>query len=285
MGRGQVAFVTGGPGRGKTALASEFARQTRQNHKQLVVAGGSANAFSGVGDPYLPFRDILGILTGDIEDKWAAGQITSDHARALWELLPSTVEAILNHGPDLINVFVDGKELALRASRFGMPADQLSALTDLAKKPAFDGKNIQQAQLFEQFTTVLRELAAGRPLLLILDDLQWADGASISLLFHLGRRLQNARILIVGTYRGEEVALGRDGARHPLEKVLTEFRQVFGEVRVDLSEERGSEGRMFVDDLLDSEPNRFESSFRDSLFDRTGGHALFTLELLRSMQG
>ena len=283
-GRGQVAFVTGGPGRGKTALVSEFARQSRQRYPEIIVAGGSANAFSGLGDPYLPFRDILGMLTGDIEDKWAAGQIEAEHARGLWDLLPRTVDALVNHGPELIDVFIDGNELASRAAVAKIPPSQLNALRSVPQTRSGDGKNIQQTQLFEQYTSVLRELASDRPILLLLDDLQWADGASLSLLFHLGRRLENARILILGTYRAEEVALGRDGDRHPLEKVLTEFRQVFGEVRLDLSEEREQEGQAFIDALLDSEPNRLDKSFRDSLFERTGGHALFTLELLRSMQ-
>ena len=63
---------------------------------------------------------------------------------------------------------------------------------------------------------MLGALARQAPLVLVVDDLQWADTGSISLLFHLGRHLAGGRILIVGAYRPEEVALGRDGARHPL---------------------------------------------------------------------
>ena len=55
---------------------------------------------------------------------------------------------------------------------------------------------------------MLQALAQQGPLVLVLDDLQWADLGSISLLFHLGRQLAGSRILIVGAYRPEEVALG-----------------------------------------------------------------------------
>ncbi|NIP78802.1 MAG: hypothetical protein GWM90_06220, partial [Gemmatimonadetes bacterium] len=60
-GQGQVVFVTGGPGRGKTALMREFARRAMEVHPDLLVAGGNCNAYSGVGDPYLPFREVLGM--------------------------------------------------------------------------------------------------------------------------------------------------------------------------------------------------------------------------------
>jgi tetratricopeptide (TPR) repeat protein len=131
---------------------------------------------------------------------------------------------------------------------------------------------------------MLRALAEIHPLLLILDDLQWADAASIGLLFHLGRRMEGSRILIAGAYRPEEVALGRDGARHPLDKVISELRRTYGDVQVDLTEVKEPEERHFVDALLETEPNRLAEDFKRALFEQTGGHALFTVELLRAMQ-
>jgi predicted ATPase len=68
---------------------------------------------------------------------------------------------------------------------------------------------------------------------LVLDDLQWADAGSINLLFHLGRQVAGRRILIIGAYRPEEVALGRGGGRHPLEAVVNELRRDFGDIVVD----------------------------------------------------
>ena len=63
-GEGCVVFVTGGPGRGKTALLNEFARQALQAYPDLLVATGLCNAYSGLGDPYLPFREALAMLSG-----------------------------------------------------------------------------------------------------------------------------------------------------------------------------------------------------------------------------
>ncbi len=51
-----------------------------------------------------------------------------------------------------------------------------------------EGDDIERSPLFDQLTTALQTLARQRPLMLVIDDLQWADAASVSLLFHLGRR-------------------------------------------------------------------------------------------------
>jgi DNA-binding SARP family transcriptional activator len=85
-GHGQVAFVTGEAGLGKTALLDEFARRAMDAYPALLVGSGSCNAYSSVGDPYLPFRDILAMLTGDLEARWAAGAISSAQARRLMHL-------------------------------------------------------------------------------------------------------------------------------------------------------------------------------------------------------
>jgi DNA-binding SARP family transcriptional activator len=66
-GRGKVVFVTGEAGSGKTALIQEFARRAQAADAGLVIAWGHGNAHTGIGDPYLPFREVLGLLTGDVE--------------------------------------------------------------------------------------------------------------------------------------------------------------------------------------------------------------------------
>ncbi|MBN1484905.1 MAG: tetratricopeptide repeat protein [Chloroflexia bacterium] len=278
-GQSQVCFVTGEAGRGKTALTIEFARQAQEKHKRLIVALGQGDAQTGMGDAYLPFREILGLLTGDVEGKLAQGSITQENANRLQEFLRFTGQVLIELGPDLLDLFFPfagwlGKLGAFAADRAG-----------LKKKLETPGKKgLEQSQIFEQYTNVLMALAEKQPLLLILDDLQWADTASIGLLFRLGRRIQQSRIMIVGTYRPDEIALGRAGERHPLEKVLAEFKRYFGDISVDLDQVEQQESRQFVDSFLDTEPNRLDESFRQALYRHTGGHPLFTIELLREMQ-
>ncbi len=290
-GQGGVVFITGDPGSGKTALVAEFARRALALHPDLVVVQGNGNAHTGLGDPYLPFLEIMQMLSGDVEARWAGGALTREHAMRLWRSLPAAAQALAEAGPDLVGRFVPGAALLARAQAYVASAGQsdragaawLARLEELVKRQAaLAGEtDIRQVALFEQVTAVLHSLARRYPLVLVLDDLQWADAGSISLLFHLGRRLAGSRILVVGAYRPEDIALGRGGERHPLQPVVHEFQREGGDVQVDLNQ---VEGRPFVEALLDSEPNRLSAAFRDTLYHHTGGQPLFTVELLRGLQ-
>ena len=293
LGDGKAVFVIGGPGRGKTALLTEFARHAMDAHPDLLVAWGNCNAYSGVGDAYLPFREVMEMLGGDVEARWAAGTVTSAHAQRLWHAVPQTIQALVDKGPHVIGTLVRGRPLLSRGVLWcatALPDHQttpwLQGLRHRVEQQREGSDRLDQSDLFQQVTHVLRTLAEQHPLLLVLDDLQWADTASIGLLFHLGRRLAHAgsRILIGGAYRPEEVALGRQGERHPLEKMLPEFKRTFGDAWVDLTAVQEPEGRHFVDALLESEPSRLGEDFRRALYEHTSGHPLFTVELLRSMQ-
>jgi ABC-type oligopeptide transport system substrate-binding subunit len=65
---------------------------------------------------------------------------------------------------------------------------------------------------------------------------------------------------------------------------LAELKRQYGDIWIDLAQADRQAGRGFVEQLLDSEPNRLLSAFRERLHRRTGGHPLFTIELLRAMQ-
>lgn len=290
-GRGRVVFVTGEIGSGKSALIEEFTGKVLAERDDLIVAGGNCNAHTGIGDPYLPFREILELLSGDVEALWTAGAISGQHARRLWHTLPFTVEALLESSPDLVGTFIAGKPLADRATVYesarglGRSADdgQAARLQELVRDKAStsSGQGPEQRDLFEQCVKVLQALSRRAVLVLVVDDLQWADLGSISLLFHLGRYIDRSSILILGAYRPEEVALGRDGERHPLQPLINEFQRDFGDIIVNLGQ---AEGRPLVKAILDSEPNRLGNSFREMLYRQTMGQPLFTLELLRGMQ-
>jgi DNA-binding SARP family transcriptional activator len=287
-GQGQVAFVVGEAGSGKTALLQEFSRRAQRTHADLLVALGKGNAYTGAGDPYLPFRQALGLLTGDVEALWSAGVLDREYALRLWNTLPAAVQALVEAGPDLVDTLIPGHSLLERAAACaqwlgGVDAGWLAQLEDLlarkAAAPAAAGP--QQQNLFEQYSRVLRSLGRELALLLLLDDLQWADAGSINLLFHLVREVAGSRILIVGAYRPEEVALLRQDERHPLEPVVHELLREFGDVRVNLDR---AGGREFLDALLDTEPNCLDSTFRQTLYRQTKGHPFFTVELLRGME-
>jgi DNA-binding SARP family transcriptional activator/tetratricopeptide (TPR) repeat protein len=298
-GHGQMVFITGDAGRGKTALMDEFARRALAAHPELLVASGACDDYTGVGDPYLPFRDVLKMLSGDVETQWAAGAISRDHALRLWHLLPQTARALVEHGPDLIGGLIPGELLSHRVTayqnqggRAGEGSGWLDRLQELVrqKRTHTERRGPDQDRIFETYTAVLKTLAAQKPLLLLLDDLHWADLSSVGLMGHLGRRIGSSPILIVGAYRPENLAQGRPWSssehreQHPLEMILSELKRHFGDIWIDLDQAEPTGGRAFVDALLDSEPNRLGEGFRRELARHTQGHPLFTNELLQDLQ-
>ncbi|MFN8445646.1 MAG: AAA family ATPase [Caldilineaceae bacterium] len=280
QGRGQIVFVSGDAGAGKSALVKEFVRRAQETHPDLVVASGACHTHAGIGDPYLPFREVLNVLTGDVETHYASGTMTGENARRLWSLTPLSVACLVDDAPNLIDTFVPGQRLLDRLANFAPAPAWLPRLAQLCAQPT--STDLLQTRLFAQYTSVLQRLATYQPVVIVLEDLHWADASSISLLFHLGCSLQASRILLLGTYRAEEVAL--EGTSHPLEEVVDECRRRYGEIRVQLNEISAQEGRQFVDALLDTAPNQLNASFRQALVRHTGGHALFTVELLRHLQ-
>ena len=144
--------------------------------------------------------------------------------------------------------------------------------------------SLDQSQIYEQCTNVLCKIAAEKPLLVVLDDLHWADPASIGLLFRLGRRLESHRVMVLGTYRPDEVPkTDYDQQRNPLDKVLVELQRYLGDIWIDLDRTTEESGREFIDAYLDSRLNRLDEAFRQALFAHTRGEPLFTVELLREL--
>ena len=289
-GNGRVNFVLGEAGSGKTALLVEFARLSQKTHANLIIAQGNCNARSGIGDPYLPFRDILNMLCGDLELEWAMGQLSQEQVICQWNFMPVCVRTILEFGPNLINKLVPGKAVIQRLISASPEDPRLAnAVADRLENPVKFSSSNEQGEILAQISTVLLKLATQCPLLILLDDLQWIDDASKNLLFQLGRRLSGSRILILGAYRPSEVALGMTGETgeaepHPLTAVINELKRTYGDIQIDLDQTEPSEAQEFVNAYLDSEPNDLRSNFRNRLFQHTAGHPLFTIETLRYMQ-
>ena len=285
-GAGQISFVTGDAGSGKTTLVSEFTDFAQKKYKDLIVTYGQSDAQTGTGDPYLPFREIMEQLTGDTGGKLARVTIHQENADRLQDFLKFSIRAIGEVGPDLIGIFVPAAGLLTRIGAFlANESGIINKVKEETEKRQFlPGTGIEQSHILEQYTNVLITLAKDKPLVLVLDDLQWADSASINLLFRIGRRISNSRILIIGCYRPEEVALPRAGERHPLEKVLAEFKRYYGEIAINLDDIAETERANFVDKFLDTEPNLLSDEFSRALYKHTDGHPLFTIELLKDLQ-
>lgn len=284
QGHGRVHFVTGEPGSGKTALMAEFSRRAMLANPDLLVAWGQCSAFTGQGDPYYPFLNILRMLAGEVEIPVSSGVITTTQAKRLWRFLPHTLDSLVEHGPDLFNRFLSGKDLlSLARLNTSVHPDSLRRLQVCIKRasdPLLQTR-LSQAALFDQLTQVFCHLAQRHTLIMVLDDLQWIDLGSVNLLFHLARQITGSKILVLGAYRPEEVIIKRSPEAHSLQGVVQELSAVYSEVQIDMMQ---SEGAQFVKELIQSEPNELDQHFQDSLYHHTSGNSLFAIELLRGMQ-
>ena len=285
-GRNQVLFVTGEAGSGKTSLVKEFINLSLQRLPGLVAVYSNCNAFTGTSDPYLPFIEILSMLTGDLDQFWIMGSGSRDIAARLWSAASEAVQALIESGPDLIGRLVAGEELLARARVLPrVKTDRLETILrrnealHLQTLPGSGGT--RQSGLFEQVLSVFKRIARHHSLILALDDLQWADADTVNLLFFLCRRLVGSRIMILGIYREEELTVDSSGKPSPFLSVLRELQTSHGGQRIDLSQ---ADGRQFIQCLVDSEPNQLGDEFRHTLERVTGGIPLFSIELLRAMQ-
>ncbi len=287
-GEPQMVFITGEAGSGKSALAVTFVRKAFAELEDIVALRGEGDAFAGTGDPFLPFRDILLSLAGDADALWLGQDMGAEYFRRIQRLPPIAIPILIRTAPDLVDVLGLASTLVIQAEAFLLQsAHKRDLLQELRQHERRSGKaplGSSQSQGFAQFTRLLSRLSDYVPLLLVLDDLQWADAGSLSLLFHLGRRLNKGRVMLLGIFRSEEVlgtATVENRPPHPLALIVREMQRFRGDVLIDLDQ---SMGRDFVDAYLDVERNRLDEDFRQQFFRHTGGNALFTVELLQALR-
>ncbi|WP_448062025.1 ATP-binding protein [Cellulomonas hominis] len=130
-------------------------------------------------------------------------------------------------------------------------------------------------QLFDEMATVLA--AAGRPgapLVLVVEDLHWADSSSRDLLRFLVARLRNEHVLLVASYRADDLH-----RRHPLRPVLAEMARHPRVERIELAPFTPAELRDFTTALLGSPLT--DATFAE-VVQRSEGNAFFAEELLES---
>ena len=185
-GSAACVILIGEPGIGKTRLSQAFSETAAR--EGATVMRGAAFVAEGM-PPYLPFLEALGryIQEADVE--------TLRHQ-------------VGGKGPALASIFPELMErLRPLEAGYPLPPDQA------------------RLRLFEAVADLLAEIADPRPLVLMLDDLHWADSASLDMLCHILRYQPAGRLLIVGTLRQGE-ANESTALEHALTE-LTRLRRLF----------------------------------------------------------
>lgn len=131
----------------------------------------------------------------------------------------------------------------------------------------------QRFVLFEAVAQVLRSAALSRPLVTVLDDLQWADADSLALLRHLARELHGLKLLVIATYRDVDV-----GRRGPLAAILPELVRERGARSLRLG---GLEQVDVAEYLAAVRHGERDPAVARVVHDRAGGNPFYIAEICR----
>jgi hypothetical protein len=235
-GEGGTVMLVGEPGIGKTRLAEELAVYARLRGAQALVGHCYEG---GVAVPYLPFVEALRQYARSRPDDELREQLGAGAPEA-----STLVSEIRRRLPDI-------------------------------PEPAPLEGDADRLRLFESVASFVRSAAAASPLVLILDDLHWADKPTLLMLQYLARGVARERVLLLGTYR--DVELERT---HPLAEIVAALR------REQLYERVLLRGFSFEDlrDLLrvrgSQEP---PEGFVQRILEETEGNPFFVEEVLRHL--
>jgi DNA-binding CsgD family transcriptional regulator/tetratricopeptide (TPR) repeat protein len=129
-----------------------------------------------------------------------------------------------------------------------------------------------QARLFELLLALLDHLGREAPVVLVVEDLHWADRSTRDFLTFLGRVVSGERLLVVATYRADELH-----RRHPLRPVLAALERSERARRIELAPFTRAELGAQLEDILGTAP---DEDLTDRLLARSEGNALWAEELL-----
>ncbi|HET6893125.1 MAG TPA: protein kinase, partial [Pyrinomonadaceae bacterium] len=237
-GSGRVVFITGEPGIGKTSLADEFIRRARRQYPGLLFSRGACAEQYGTGEAYLPFLDALGALLTPGRERMAA--VLRTYAPTWCMQLPAAFTST-------------GALEVLQRETIGATKERM----------------------LREMGDALGAMAASNPLVLLLEDLHWADPSSVDLLRHLCQRISAQRLLLIGTFRPEDIA----SSGHPLKNYLLEMQAHDQCQEIAL----GMLSRDHIAAYLDGtfSPNDFPKDLSSLIQQKTEGHPLFATSLVQ----
>ncbi|MEO8461997.1 MAG: AAA family ATPase, partial [Chloroflexota bacterium] len=182
-GQPSLLLVAGEAGVGKTRLLSEFASRAEADGVRMLI-GGCLDVGEG-GLPFGPFTEALKGLANTLGRE------------AITSIFGSS-------GPALAGLISNIDDVMAAGATVTSPNGQAS----------------RQVRVFDAVLDVLGRLSAASPVLLILEDLHWADGSTRDLLRFLMRNLHDERILLVASFRNDDLH-----RRHPLMPLLSELER------------------------------------------------------------
>ncbi|MDL4773322.1 ATP-binding protein [Actinomadura xylanilytica] len=223
-GESNIVLLRGEAGIGKTRLLTHFADQAAERHADIGLLAGYGQAMmnSLASDAFQAVRDCLRALTLRAQRSGSR------------ELLNRVADSFRLHAPDWVeSVPVVGKLLA---------AGMLTGRSAIESgRPAYD-----MDSRLDQLVRLVEELLARGPLLLVLDDLHWADTATIDLIVTLALRVRGPLMLVLA-YRPDDLQTPEATEDHPLSRAAYRLRRYSGQcAELDLERLSGPDTELLI---------------------------------------
>jgi class 3 adenylate cyclase/tetratricopeptide (TPR) repeat protein len=249
-GQGGILSVIGEAGLGKSRLMAEI-HHHYQNENLLWLEGKTLSY--GQKMSYWPFREILWQYAGITED---------DSDTEAWRKFEKKIsDAVPTEGPEI---------LPYLASLIGL--DVKGAVGENLKR--LDGESMGK-QIYLSSRRFFERLAEKQPLVLIFEDLHWADGSTVALIEHLFGLINRIPLLVCGISRPEEST----SAARLRDVALKDYERRYTEIRLDpLS---STESTNLMDNLLPVE--NLPSRIRQLILTKADGNPFFLEEIMRTL--
>jgi predicted ATPase len=273
--QGRLVFVIGEAGIGKSRLISELVEDVESEN--IMTLFGRC-LYDENTEPYLPFIDAFGeYISGRKrkDDSYSSddSQTTEDfYSMGLVGIAESTPLAFdpLHSSSDAQGDLVPIGLLPIGDEDLGVHPSKIREI------------NLQQerTRLFESLSQLVNDISEDKPLLVILEDLQWADDGSLQLLHYLARNIQNSRVMIICSYRPEEIE-NIKGEVHPLSKTLRRMRpeKLFFEIVLERFDEQSTAS--MIESLLKIQ--NIPEAFTRRLYGESEGNPFFVEEVVKSL--
>ncbi|CAM5727407.1 hypothetical protein SALBM311S_01188 [Streptomyces alboniger] len=264
-------------------------RQTRVSMLGLVETRSVSPVFVGRTDELGTLNDALArAAAGEPQALLLGGEAGVGKTRLVEEFATAACRrgAVVALG-GCVEIGADGLPFApfstaLRALRRELP-DELAAaaagqeeelarlLPELGETGPGRHDEEGMARLFELTARLLERVAADRTVVVVLEDLHWADASTRHLLAYLFRTLRTGRLVVLATYRADDIH-----RRHPLRPLLAELDRLRTVRRIELGRFNRAEVARQIAGILASEPDPVQV---DDIFERSDGNAFFVEEL------
>lgn len=274
LGSGRLVFVVGEAGIGKSRLIREL--DSYAISKDVMIIKGRC-LYEENAEPYLPFIDAFGkYISGRRgEQDWDSHKV-------------HTSEDYFSMGlVGIASGSVQSEEISDESHDASWEPIPMGLLPfDDEEKPTTSSKikkiNLQQerTRLFDALSQLVIDISEDEPLLLILEDLQWADDGSLQLLHYLARNIQNSRVMICGAYRPEDIESIR-GEVHSLSKTIRRMRpeKLFYEIKLNRFDENSTAS--MIESILRKQD--IPKMFTSRLFEESEGNPFFIEEVVKSL--